>query len=139
MTNCSEADLLEGTSNCTLGLCFFFRNSALLLAFLLFVEGLTFFHVRASARGTEAGLSLVSRAKEKVESILREKLKALPWLANAWQKTKHCDAREESSPCNEAAVIFTSSSELKKKVEEHQMEHVAAFQDHSPMKKINLR
>ena len=68
--------MLEGTSDCTVELCFFFRNSALLLAFLLFVEGLTFFLVRASGRGAEAWLSLVSRAKEKVESILREKLKA---------------------------------------------------------------
>ena len=131
MTICSdvvtEADPLEGTSNCTLELCFFFRNSALLLAFLLFVEGLTFFLVRASGRGAEAWLSLVSREKEKVELILREKLKALPWLANAWQKAKHCDAREESSPCSEAAVIFTSSSESKKSVEEHKIEHVAAF------------
>ena len=90
--------MLVGTSDCTVELCFFFRNSAFLLAFLLFVEGLTFFLVRASGKEAEAWLSLKSREKEKVESILREKLKALPWLANAWQKTKHCDAREESSP-----------------------------------------
>ena len=79
-------------------LCFFLRNSALRLEFLLFVEGLTFFLVRASGKGAEALLSLVSREKEKVESILREKVMALPWLANVWQKAKHWDAKEESSP-----------------------------------------
>ena len=106
----TEIDTLEGTSGCcTEELCFFFRNSALLRAFLLFVEGLTFFLVRASGRGAEAWFSLVSREKEMVELILREKLKALPWLANAWQKAKHCDAREESSPCSEAAVISSLS------------------------------
>ena len=84
-----EADRHEGAPDCTGGLCFFFRNSALRLAFLLCVEGLTFFLVRASDKRVEALLSLVSRLKEKVESILREKLKALPWLANAWQKAKH--------------------------------------------------
>ena len=95
MTNCSdvdvEADTLEGTSTCTLELCFFFRNSALLLAFLLFVEGLTFFLVRASGRGAEALLSMVSKEKERVEleSILREKVKALPWLISVWQRAKH--------------------------------------------------
>ena len=86
----TEIDTLEGTSGySTVKLCFFFRNSALLRAFLLFVEGLTFFLVRASGKGAEALLSLVSREKEKVESILMEKEKALPWLANAWQKAKH--------------------------------------------------
>ena len=86
----TEIDTPEGISAfCTVELCFFFRNSALLRAFLLFVEGLTFFLVRASGKEAEAWLSLKSREKEKVESILREKLKALPWLANAWQKAKH--------------------------------------------------
>ena len=59
---------------------------------------------------------LVSREKEKLELILREKLKALPWLASAWQKAKHWDAKEESSPhMVSAVVIFTISSEEKKK------------------------
>ena len=74
-----------GAPDCTGGFCFFFRNSALRLAFLLCVEGLNFFLVR----GAELLLSLVSREKEKVESILMEKEKALPWLANAWQTAKH--------------------------------------------------
>ena len=92
--------------------CFFFRNSFRRLAFRLRVEGLIFFLV-LGARGLP---SLVSREKEKVDSILREKLKALPWLASAWQKAKHCDAKEDSSPhMVSAAVIFAISSEEKKK------------------------
>ena len=88
----TEIDTLEGTSGCcTEELCFFFRNSALLRAFLLFVEGLTFFLVRASGKRAEALPSLVSKEKERVEleSILREKVKALPWLTNVWQRAKH--------------------------------------------------
>ena len=69
-----EADRHEGAPDCTGGLCFFFRNSALRLAFLLCVEGLNFFLVR----GAELLLSLVSREKEKVESILMEKEKPCP-------------------------------------------------------------
>ena len=88
----TEIDTLEGTSTCcTMVLCFLFRNSALLRAFLLFVEGLTFFLVRASGEREEALLSLVSKEKERVEleSILREKVKALPWLTNVWQRARH--------------------------------------------------
>ena len=62
------------------------HNSAIRLTFLLFVEGLNFFLVRAPGKAAEATLSLVSREKEKVESISREKvkarklsMKALPW------------------------------------------------------------
>ena len=58
------------------GFCFLCRNAALRLAFLLSVDGLDFFLVLpvvAKARP----LSLVSREKEKVELIVREKLKAL--------------------------------------------------------------
>ena len=92
--------------------CFFFRNSFRRLAFRLRVEGLIFFLV-LGARGLP---SLVFREKEKVDPILREKLKALPWLASAWQKAKHCNAKEDSSPhMVSAAVIFTISSEEKKK------------------------
>ena len=53
---------------------------------------------------------LVSREKENVEPIEREKLKALPWLASAWQKSKHLDAKEES--LSTTAVILLCSSEL---------------------------
>ena len=66
--------------------CFFFRNWALRLAFRLFAEGLIFFLVTG---GVTALKPLLSREKENLESMLREKLKALPWLASAWQKAKH--------------------------------------------------
>ena len=89
-------------------LSFFLKNSALLLAFLLWVEGL----VRFFAREAFTFFSLVSREKEKVESTLRVKLKLLPWLASAWQKAMHCDAKVESTALDKSAVIFTSSSEL---------------------------
>ena len=62
-------------------LIFFFRNSSLLLAFLLWVEGLDLFFTRVEF--THTLLFLVSREKEKVELIVREKLKSLPWLASA--------------------------------------------------------
>ena len=84
----TEIDTPEGISAfCRVELCFYFRKSALLRAFLLFVEGLTFFLVRAR----RALLSLVSKEEERVEleSILREKVKALPWLTNVWQRARH--------------------------------------------------
>ena len=66
-------------------LSFFCRNSLLLLAFLLWVDGLDLFFARVDF----TLLSLVSREKEKVELMVREKLKSLPWLASAWQKARH--------------------------------------------------
>ena len=61
----TEIDTPEGISAfCRVELCFYFRKSALLRAFLLFVEGLTFFLVRASGEREEALLSLVSKEKE---------------------------------------------------------------------------
>ena len=60
------------------GFCFLCRNASFRLAFLLSVDGLDFFLVLpvvAKARP----LSLVSREKEKLELIVREKLKAKPW------------------------------------------------------------
>ena len=89
-------------------LSFFLRNSSLLLAFLLWVEGL----VRFFARVAFTFFPLVSREKEKVEPILRVKLNSLPWLASAWQKAMHCDAKEESTALDKTAAIFTCSSEL---------------------------
>ena len=92
----SQVVRLEGkhttqTAHCAMVLCFFFRNSALLWAFLLFVEGLTFFLVRASGERPEALLSLVSKEKERfeLESILREKVKAMPRLTNVWRRARH--------------------------------------------------
>ena len=92
---------------------FFFRNCARRLAFLLLVEGLDFFLVSGAETGNSL-VSLVSKEKEKAELIVREKLNALPWLASAWQKAKHWNAREVSSSQSVAAAIFTFSSELRK-------------------------
>ena len=67
------------------------KNSCLLLAFLFWVEGLSFF------LALEAGifsLSLVSRENAKLLPTLREKLTLLPWLASVRQKFRHWDARE---------------------------------------------
>ena len=57
--------------------CFLWLNSSLRLAFLLSVEGLAFFLVPGT-------LLLVSKEKEKVGPIARDKLKACPRLASAW-------------------------------------------------------
>ena len=76
------------------GFSFLFRNSSLRLAFLLIVDGLGIF--LGAALVSKAGtLSLVSREKEKAEPIEREKLKALPWLASVWQKSKYLVAKED--------------------------------------------
>ena len=64
---------------------FFFKNSSLRLAFLLWVEGL----VRFFPRVEFTLLSRVSREKEKEELMVRLKLKALPWLVSVWQKARH--------------------------------------------------
>ena len=77
-----EKEFSAGVSNAEdekgQNLIFFFRNSSLLLAFLLWVEGLDLFFTRVEF----TSLFLVSREKEKVEFIVREKLKSLPWLAS---------------------------------------------------------
>ena len=70
-----------------------FRNSALRLAFLLIEDGL--FLLPASAAGGK--LSFVSREKAKVEPMVSEKVKDLFWLASAWQKSMHLEAKEEST------------------------------------------
>ena len=81
---------------------FFFKKSRLRLAFLLRVDGLAFFFFLLSkAKGT---LCLVSREKEKVEPMLREKLISKPWLVSAWQKSKHLMAKEELA--SSTAVIL---------------------------------
>ena len=76
---------------------FFFRNSALRLAFLLIAEGLFLFTALAAG----ARLSLVSRENAKVEPMVSEKVKDLFWLTSAWQKSMHWEAKEEST-----AAIF---------------------------------
>ena len=79
---------------------FFFRNSALRLAFLLIAEGLFLFTALA-AGGKQ--LSLVSKENAKVEPMVTEKVKDLFWLASAWQKSMHWEAKEEST---EAIFLF---------------------------------
>ena len=80
---------------------FFARNSALLLAFLLRVDGLFLFFVK-----DEVPFPLVSKEKAKEEPTLRVKLKICPLLASAWQKAMHWDAKLElSSPISGAAVF----------------------------------
>ena len=59
-------------------LSFLFRNSSLLLAFLLCEEGLDLFFTRVEF----PLVFLVSREKEKVELMVREKWKSMPWLAS---------------------------------------------------------
>ena len=70
------------------------------------MDGLDFFLVLpvvAKARP----LSLVSREKEKVEMIVREKLEAKPWPASIWQSSRHLVAKEESlSPTAVILVYF---------------------------------
>ena len=73
---------------------FFFRNSALRLVFLLIAEGLFLFTALA-AGGKQ--LSLVSKENAKVEPMVSEKVKDLFWLASAWQKSMHWEAKEEST------------------------------------------
>ena len=87
------------------GQCFFFKKSSLRLAFLLRVEGLAFFFFFvAKAKGA---FCLVSKEKEKVELMVREKLIPMPWLVSDWQKARHLMAREESvSPTAVILVYF---------------------------------
>ena len=59
-------------------LSFFFRNSSLLHAFLLQVEGLILFFATVDF----TSLPLVSTEKEK-EELVSLKLKVLPWLASS--------------------------------------------------------
>ena len=49
----------------------------------------------------------VLREKLKVEPMVREKVKAWPWLASVWQRSRHLEAKEELSSPTE--VIFNSN------------------------------
>ena len=83
---------------------FVFKNSSLRPAFLLKVDGLAFFFfLLSTAKGT---LGLVSREKEKVEPMLREKLISKPWLVSAWQKCKHLMAKEELASSNAVILAY---------------------------------
>ena len=71
------------------------RKSCLRLAFLRRVEGLGFLVLVIFL----ISLLLVSKEKEKLEPMEREKLKASPWVASARQKSMHLVTRGEfSSP-----------------------------------------
>ena len=88
------------------GFCLFFKKASLRLAFLLRVDGLGFFLVLPGLSEARP-LSIASREKEKVEPILREKMKTKPWLANVWQRSRHLVAKEESlSPTAVILVYF---------------------------------
>ena len=54
-------------------------------------------------------MSLASREKEKSEPREREKEKAIPWLASAWQKSMHLMAKEEFSPLEGADAVMVKS------------------------------
>ena len=45
--------------------------------------------------------------KLKVEPMVREKVKAWPWLASVWQRSRHLEAKEGLSSPTE--VIFNSN------------------------------
>ena len=80
------------------------RNASLRLAFLLRVDGLGFFLSGILAWMSKA-TPLVSREKEKLEPMVRENLKAEPWLLSVWQKSRHLVAKSVSP----TAVILSSS------------------------------
>ena len=86
------------------------RNSSLRLAFLLWVEGLDFFF----ATGPAFALLLVSKEKVKVEPMLRVKWNGRPWLASAWQKSMHLEAREQSASPVVAILSYFWIMELQK-------------------------
>ena len=64
-----------------------------------------------------ASLLRVSREKEKVEPMLREKLKALPWLVNAWHRARHCDAKEESASPRAVILAYFWINQNKEHIE----------------------
>ena len=97
-----DGRMLSGLPGTAAGLCFFLRNSSLRLAFLLMVDGLFFFQVLVTEVGA---ISLVSREKEKLEPVVREKENTNPWLASSLQKSKHLVAKGESSPITGAVIL----------------------------------
>ena len=46
----------------------------------------------------------MAKGKEKAVPRVREELKAWPWLASVWQKTRHWVAREEETSSHIVAV-----------------------------------
>ena len=75
------------------GACLFLlRNSILRLAFLLCVlRGFPSFLAQVQLPARARALLLVSKEKEKVVPMFREKWKVLPWVASAWQNSMHLE------------------------------------------------
>ena len=68
------------------------------------VDGLFFF--QALSLVTEVGaISLVSREREKLEPVVREKENTNPGLARSLQKPKHLVAKGESSLFTGAVIL----------------------------------
>ena len=88
---------------------FLFRNSLRLLAFRLTWEGLNFFFMTSAVKTGVASFFLASREKENSEPTEREKEKAIPWPASAWQKSMHLMAKEEFSPLEGAGAVIVES------------------------------
>jgi hypothetical protein len=66
-------------------------------------EGLSFFLITSG----EMTLTLVSREKEKLDPMFREKVNGLPWLDSTWQISRHLVAKVELSPVIVAIVVMT--------------------------------
>ena len=80
---------------------FFRKNSSLLLALRLKVDGVFFFFFAEE----EAASPLVSKEKEKLVPIFREKEKDNDLPASIWQKSRHWDARKASSFTGTVAIF----------------------------------
>ena len=81
---------------------FFSRKSHLRLAFLRKFEVLGFLVLVPFF----ISLLLVSKEKEKAGPMAREKLKAWPWLASAWQKSMHLETRVELTSSTAAILVY---------------------------------
>ena len=82
---------------------FFFRNSSLLLASRLRVEGVFFFLWVA-----KTSFPLVSTEKEKLDPMFKEKENVGDLPASIWQNSRHLDASLSSSSQAGIAAIFTA-------------------------------
>ena len=81
---------------------FFFKNSALLLAFLLKADGVFLFFFALEAKATSP---LVAKEKEKLSPMVKAKEKVSDLLDSDWQKSRHWDKSAALSSLE--AFIFT--------------------------------
>ena len=79
---------------------FFCKNCSLLLALRLKVDGVCFFFAEEKVASP-----LVSKEKEKLVPIFREKEKDNDLPASFWQKSRHWDARKASSFTGTVAIF----------------------------------